>query len=198
MVVIVIFMLEDQRDLLVDLVNTLHRPDDDDLLADPRAASWLRQRAPANDNDEASPAVGYPGGSTDGQQLRMLRDLREGLRELAGANNGREPDEQILDQARQALEASPFIMTLQPGALRPLAATPGDAAQVFADAAAAYLAVAVTSSWKRVKTCANPGCQWAYVDASRNGSRRWCDMASCGNAAKQRAFRRRLPTAGEG
>ncbi len=36
----------------------------------------------------------------------------------------------------------------------------------------------------RLRACANPECRWLFVDASRNGSRRWCDMAACGNRAK--------------
>lgn len=36
----------------------------------------------------------------------------------------------------------------------------------------------------RVRACANPECRWMFIDASRNGSRRWCDMAACGNRAK--------------
>ncbi len=38
----------------------------------------------------------------------------------------------------------------------------------------------------RVATCAAPGCQRAFLDRSRNRSRRWCTMAGCGNRAKQR------------
>jgi predicted RNA-binding Zn ribbon-like protein len=38
----------------------------------------------------------------------------------------------------------------------------------------------------RVRRCANDKCLWLYVDRSRTGSRRWCDMASCGNRAKAR------------
>ena len=37
---------------------------------------------------------------------------------------------------------------------------------------------------RRLRACANPECRWLFVDASRNGSRRWCDMAACGNRAK--------------
>ena len=29
-------------------------------------------------------------------------------------------------------------------------------------------------------------CLWLFVDASKSGTRRWCDMASCGNRAKAR------------
>jgi predicted RNA-binding Zn ribbon-like protein len=38
----------------------------------------------------------------------------------------------------------------------------------------------------RVRRCANDACLWLFIDASKNGTRRWCDMASCGNRAKAR------------
>jgi len=39
---------------------------------------------------------------------------------------------------------------------------------------------------RRVRRCANPECLWLFIDASRMGTRRWCDMTSCGNRAKAR------------
>ena len=42
-----------------------------------------------------------------------------------------------------------------------------------------------------VRRCANGECRWLFIDRSKTGSRRWCDMASCGNRAKaQRHYRR--------
>ncbi|MEN8161582.1 MAG: ABATE domain-containing protein [Myxococcota bacterium] len=43
----------------------------------------------------------------------------------------------------------------------------------------------------RVKACAGRECGFLYADTSRNRSRRWCDMADCGNRAKVRRFRAR-------
>ena len=39
---------------------------------------------------------------------------------------------------------------------------------------------------RRIRRCANPECLWLFIDESRMGTRRWCDMASCGNRAKAR------------
>lgn len=39
---------------------------------------------------------------------------------------------------------------------------------------------------RRVRRCANPECLWLFLDESRMGTRRWCDMTSCGNRAKAR------------
>lgn len=41
-----------------------------------------------------------------------------------------------------------------------------------------------------LKRCGNPLCRWIFLDGSRNRSRRWCDMAACGNRAKVARHRR--------
>jgi predicted RNA-binding Zn ribbon-like protein len=44
---------------------------------------------------------------------------------------------------------------------------------------------------ERVRECASPTCGWLFLDLSRNSTRRWCDMLSCGNRAKARRFHER-------
>ena len=44
---------------------------------------------------------------------------------------------------------------------------------------------------ERVKVCDAHDCGWFFVDVSRNRSRRWCDMAGCGNRDKARRYRER-------
>lgn len=44
----------------------------------------------------------------------------------------------------------------------------------------------------RIKACPpGDGCGWLFLDASKNRSRTWCSMKTCGNAAKVRRFRAR-------
>lgn len=43
----------------------------------------------------------------------------------------------------------------------------------------------------RMRECSGTNCAWLFVDQSRNRSRRWCDMAECGNRSKARRFYRR-------
>jgi predicted RNA-binding Zn ribbon-like protein len=43
----------------------------------------------------------------------------------------------------------------------------------------------------RVRTCANAQCGRVFYDATKNASRRWCTMGTCGNRAKARRFRER-------
>ena len=40
----------------------------------------------------------------------------------------------------------------------------------------------------RVKQCQGEKCGWLFFDATKNKSRRWCEMEICGNRAKQKRF----------
>lgn len=44
----------------------------------------------------------------------------------------------------------------------------------------------------RLRICAGGNCSWVFLDRSKAGRRRWCDMAVCGNAAKSRRFQARM------
>jgi predicted RNA-binding Zn ribbon-like protein len=46
----------------------------------------------------------------------------------------------------------------------------------------------LTSPVERLRICEGPNCSWLFIDSSKAGRRRWCDMAVCGNAAKSRRF----------
>jgi predicted RNA-binding Zn ribbon-like protein len=51
----------------------------------------------------------------------------------------------------------------------------------------------------RLRECAADNCAWLFLDRSRNGTRRWCDMTVCGNRSKARRFyerSRRFPREG--
>jgi len=45
----------------------------------------------------------------------------------------------------------------------------------------------------RVKQCQGDKCGWLFFDATKNKSRRWCEMEICGNRAKQKRFARAHP-----
>ncbi len=52
----------------------------------------------------------------------------------------------------------------------------------------------VSDRTRRIKSCAGEGCDWLFIDSSRNHLRRWCSMEECGNRAKmkRRQQRKRL------
>ncbi|BBG00337.1 hypothetical protein PSA01_65350 [Pseudonocardia saturnea] len=47
---------------------------------------------------------------------------------------------------------------------------------------------------RRLNLCANDDCRWAFWDASRPGTGRWCSMQVCGGQHKAREYRRRNRT----
>ncbi|HEY7976321.1 MAG TPA: ABATE domain-containing protein [Ktedonobacterales bacterium] len=47
-------------------------------------------------------------------------------------------------------------------------------------------ALLVSARLGRVRECEGDGCGWLFLDTSKNRSRRWCSMDSCGNRAKAR------------
>jgi predicted RNA-binding Zn ribbon-like protein len=53
----------------------------------------------------------------------------------------------------------------------------------------AAVALLVSDAMLRVKSC--PSCGWFFLDVSKNRSRRWCSMATCGSVAKARRYYRR-------
>jgi predicted RNA-binding Zn ribbon-like protein len=44
----------------------------------------------------------------------------------------------------------------------------------------------------RVRQCAREGCDWLFMDTSKNRSRRWCSMAMCGSRVKAGRYYRRV------
>lgn len=64
-----------------------------------------------------------------------------------------------------------------------------DLERVLWPVAQSVLELMTSNRRKRVRACV--GCRQLFLDTSRNNRRRWCDMNSCGNRAKARAFQLR-------
>jgi predicted RNA-binding Zn ribbon-like protein len=72
-------------------------------------------------------------------------------------------------------------------------------ADPMADRMAAHLAMGlaglvVAGESERLRSCASPTCRNAFVDLSRNRSRRYCDSRTCGNRLHVAAYRARRAT----
>ncbi|WP_067695228.1 CGNR zinc finger domain-containing protein [Nocardia jejuensis] len=67
----------------------------------------------------------------------------------------------------------------------------GSAAHALAAIARSAVELLGGAERERIKECGREGCTRLYIDTSRGGSRRWCDMTVCGNRAKSAAFRAR-------
>jgi predicted RNA-binding Zn ribbon-like protein len=167
--------------LIEELVNTRSVEFGTDEISTAGAfADWLRARGLLADG----------GTVTADEHDRALR-VREGLRALAALNNA-EPDAEpgaLTDLAGLAREL-PLVLDVESRPPRIVPRDPGPDATLATMLGAVAQAVA-DGTWTRFKACREPGCRWVYYDYSRNRSRTWCSMASCGNRAKARAFRRR-------
>lgn len=178
--------------LLEDLVNTRFvDAGTDDLDSPEQLTAWLHER-------DLLPTDAR---TTAGDLERVLV-VREGLRAVIARNNAGEHAgvddvvDAVLPDALERLEAiAPELSLVVDVSADPPALAPRhDARPIDALLARLLGAVAVAvadGSWKRMKACGQPGCRWAYFDSSRNTSRSWCDMTTCGNRAKARAFRER-------
>jgi predicted RNA-binding Zn ribbon-like protein len=184
------------------------------------ANSWGDRRRPESDRldgYEALVAFSCEAGLLDRRQAaRLVRRARGAPAEAAGAfaaaralrdalyrlfaaqARGRRVDPADLAQVNGALhEALPHLRVARRGAAyawdwaddggEPLAAP----LRPIARSAAELL---TSGDLARVRECDGAACTWLFLDQSRNRSRRWCSMESCGNRAKARRHYHRQRT----
>ena len=173
-------------ELVREFVNTADLAAGEDELAGPDALrAWLRERALIGPRDRLAP-----------EDLQRALAVREALRDLLEHRSGGS----LGEPAVRALNAVPAGALLRVafdrhGAPR-LEPVNGGLDRALAELFAIIHGAALDGTWDRLKVCADDGCRWAYYDHSRNHSRSWCNMASCGNRAKARSYRRRHSPAG--
>jgi predicted RNA-binding Zn ribbon-like protein len=133
--------------------------------------------------------------------LRLAREVREGIRALIGRTTGAEPLgrddlaplEKVLGQAQPRLDVG------ADGLVR-LGPDPDTLpASRLADGLLGLLLIIrdaqADGTWERLKLCSNPDCRWAFYDRSHSRRGAWCDMATCGNRHKNRNLRARRASA---
>lgn len=166
------------EELLIAVANTAHGEPDE--LADAGSVrAWWRSlggQVPTRRRRTETP-----------DSVATLRTLRRLIRGLALRNNGIEPDLSRLS-GLDSLTLRPDLRRIP--SLR--ADVHGDLARdIGAATFAALLRATARPGWPRFKACRGDDCRWVFIDGSRNISRRWCDMANCGNRAKVATFRDR-------
>jgi predicted RNA-binding Zn ribbon-like protein len=194
----------------LDLVNTVEPrvPQADarprDHLTDPAAVLVWARRAGLVDAAEAEAAgrlwAARPGAGE--QALHAVREMREALHAVLLAALGAVPADDLaalagLDQLqlRWAAAIGRSALSLQPdgpglGRLV-VGAAPGTLVPDRAADAAVDLLRAADPGRLRRCPADQGGCGWLFLDRSRNGSRRWCQMADCGTQAKARRLTER-------
>jgi predicted RNA-binding Zn ribbon-like protein len=119
--------------------------------------------------------------------LFQALDLRETLfRIFARTAQGAAPSADDLGRFNNALDASPPRRRLQQAATGYvwLIERPRSAAGILSAVLWSAGDLLAGPGRLRVRQCANPKCQWLFLDDSKSGTRRWCSMSACGNRAK--------------
>jgi predicted RNA-binding Zn ribbon-like protein len=121
--------------------------------------------------------------------------IREAIAALCQARvDGRPLPAAALGRLEEAWRSAGEARVLRPAAggavwaWRDDGPAPGRPAQAVALEAARLV---TSADLDRVRQCGDAECGWFFLDTSRNRTRRWCSMESCGNRNKARRFYRR-------
>lgn len=126
---------------------------------------------------------------SSGAGAQRLREFREALREVLFANNGEGDAAVAWGRLRPFAEAARVGMVVDAHGLG-LTGLGSNEQFVIASMLTAVHEAIVAGTWSRLRACRKSTCRFAYYDHTKNGSRAWCSMATCGNQAK--AQRRRV------
>jgi predicted RNA-binding Zn ribbon-like protein len=184
-------------DAALEFVNTTGLSDGrpfDDLPSVAAALDWLAAHGFLSEEEAEGERARLAAEPSAEAALERLREVRSGLRELIDAvDDERAPAAACLTAVNSVLSLRETT-ELQPcpDGLRLQRRREGPPL----DRALAEISRRVAAEFDegrqgRLRVCANDRCRWAFYDRSRPGSRRWCEMSSCGNRAKAARHRER-------
>ncbi|HET6834399.1 MAG TPA: CGNR zinc finger domain-containing protein [Acidimicrobiales bacterium] len=130
---------------------------------------------------------------TDREAVRTLRFVRRLRAKLRAALDPTSAEPNAIHGLNEVLGEAPGVLhaaTSSGHSGVSLKAT-APAAQLRLDIAAATLDI-FHQDPRRIRRCAGPTCVLLFLDVSKSGRRRWCDMAVCGNRAKVAAHHARV------
>lgn len=175
-----------------DLLNTasMGKPRRPDLLESVDAAEqWLQSSlATLSSIDSSAPPAPFP---LDARGLSRLRSLRDDIRAALATGHADEPSAAV---AVPSIETTAAVSLDAEGArLHPR----GKGVELLRSYVLIQLAAATyADTMRRLKVCANPRCRGAFYDRSKNCSRVWHNVTTCGNTQNVRAYRTRLKERG--
>lgn len=121
--------------------------------------------------------------------VRLARHFRAAALGLCATHSGYPSDPRSAATIDELNAKAPLKVTVGPyGRLDVEPGGTGVAKALSSLLAIGYKAT-VAGEFVRFKAC--KGCGWAFFDESKNGSKIWCDMGSCGTRAKMKAYRAR-------
>ncbi len=191
-------------DLWVDFVNTLafsHDEPTDRIPGTDPLVAWLRQHRLLSERAAGAERAALRDQPDEGQRrmerFRVLRDLiRRMATEMATGGQPSRPNVRELNHIlRDGLHFHQLEMNAD-GTEYGLAHVGDRLDQARATIAGTLADFVATGRVDRLRICANPGCREVFIDRSRTGRKRWCDMRTCGNQAKVARHRARQRVAG--
>lgn len=172
----------------------------DDLATPEDAVAWFSERslihADARDRLRAAYVSDPTLGAADLVLVRRVRDSLRGLFEAAVTR--RAPTAGDVRTVNRALRTQyVYVLVPAPDGVSLGHRHVGDPV----DGALARIAEGVARELsqgtpERLRICESAECREVYMDRSRTGRRRWCDMATCGNRAKAARHRARRRATG--
>jgi len=116
-----------------------------------------------------------------------VRDLLRSI--FTGIANGRPLRDRDIAELNSALAQTPALLRVR--AHSGAVGTQWDSAaeglpQILFPVLADAVNLLASDRRERIRECSSTECTMLFVDESRNGSRRWCDMNVCGNRIKAR------------
>lgn len=134
--------------------------------------------------------TGSSAGSDDSEAVldpiyEFRRRIREVLLQVVAGRRPSSADVRLLNRKLAAAGSAPLLRAEAGG----LAYKRSGTAEGDLEVPVAISVVELLTSGDRrlVKQCAGARCGWLFLDDSRNRSRRWCSMETCGNRSKVRA-----------
>jgi predicted RNA-binding Zn ribbon-like protein len=168
-------------ELLRSFVNTINPDTHIDQLDTPeRLRAWLVDRSLL--------AVDV---AIDDEAHREALEFREAVRALALANCATELDPAAISSLNRLGADSSISVLMSADGHAELHAVGDGLHQTFGHLLSLMYTAMVDGSFVRLKGCANDNCQWLFYDQSKNRSKKWCEMQTCGNAINARAYRER-------
>ncbi len=127
--------------------------------------------------------------------LHQVRELREALAAIAYAQTeGEDLSASALVTLEEYFKQASFHRYLTADQVRPVWSWRGLDCQVAAPVwllAQSTVDFLLSDGSSQLRCCASETCRWLFLDASKNQTRRWCDMKVCGNRMKARRFQAR-------
>ena len=164
--------------LSLDLVNTISWPQTE------RTHDWL---ASADNVRRWLRAVDLPPPRGDPIELDAVHEIRAMLTAaLKPLAHGKRPSRNAIADLGEAANRANLARVIDPASLAWRWSPPQNIREALAPVLVDAADLLTADNHERLRYC--PSCDWLFEDRTRNGQRRWCDMADCGSRDKARRY----------